>query len=804
MHIPEILKLIASHLDNESLVSATQVSQFWYTCFAPLVWSTISTSDWILPQFNPRQVFTHGHWVRSLEWHSIQSQQQWPFLFMMNSNNSTPPPYSSSSSPYLSSPSPPSLGMEQDLKGKNKRKDDQEHDHDHDYGVALRSMMRVMHQVPQESGARLSIRCLNHIIERCANLQVLKLNLGSRIGTGGGGVGEQDYQQGIITEEMIQTIRYLTFLQELELVVHAVLFPPKEEQEQEGREVAGGPQLGGAGIERGYRGKRDQLHLEVQGYTTTGPGCTTTTTATAAGTGRVLTRRLNVQSLIQDLNQLHSLVLRGSAFSFDETCFSPSSSTSTTTSRAKRTTFPLHHLSLEPAAASLTETALTILLQQCPHLESLDLPGGLAWEISDPFIKTLSMLCPNLSSYSINASSSILRAQDLIPSTAPTVNMTDLTDATETVTMPTLFSFSTSATTNQRIIPEDERLASLIRGLSQERQQGEPSFLRRFGARSCFFGNASLEALQETCPDLEHLEIPLTRSSCHHGWYVLPGAGHPPQATLLSKTRLVHYLRSLSRLKAIVAEGVWVDLTDLIALPLPTPRIIPEEQEQGQEGNEELTTPNTTTSNDLPPTGSPGHLPQVPTFTILPWACTHTLTRLDLGFSFSSSSPLPIPTLTSSLASSILYKFLSNFKSLQILRISYTVLTEIQPPSPSSSSCFYLLSNLKDLREFDIETCSYPPNTLFNKETLQWIVSEQCWPKLEKLTCHRSGTSQERELWNWLRQVGKESLLVNGVSGRRRKVYKNQMSTGLDSNSNNSNGEGMLSTAMVMQMMMTY
>ena len=735
---PELFALVAPLLDPPSLVSATQVSRFWHTCFTPILWSTIRGSDWILPRFSPRQLYAHGHLVHSLAWDSLQSQ-----------------PHSLS----LTRPSPsPSTSLE---KGENIVAELKDKDY-HDHGTALRQMLRV---IPVDSASRLPMRCLVHIVARCTHLQRLKLNFGAHN-------GDPNSEEGKIVQGMIQVIRSLRPLQELELVAHSVLLLPEDKDCND-----------------------DNNYHHGSGGHCTGAGSAS--------------RGLNVQWLIQDLTHLQSLVLRGSAFWFDSpssplSTVSPTATVTTSTVSSITTTqpaFPIRHLSLEPAASALTEEALILLVQQCPRLTSLNLPGGLAWEISAAFTKHLQSSCPNFDSFSINASSAALRGQSLTPDPVnhPPVNNVVETD-TLTVPSPTATTqASATVSLHVRIIPEDDRLATLIRGLTKK--TGAP--LRSFGARSCYFGNASLQALEEECPDLERLDLSLNRVSSN-----VFVSNHPALApaatvtnasqerTILSKDRLVHYLKKVRNLKELTAEGIWIDLADLVLPPSPPPSPSQEDElQQGEHGDLVMNT------EQLQQQQQQQLLLRAPT--VEHWVCATTLTHLVLGFSaFDASHHLHLHS------SAILYTFLSSLQSLRVLKISNTALTDFQPPANSAStsssplpqsSSFHLLSALRDLREFDIETCSYSPSGLLNKDTIQWMVG-QAWPKLESLQIQRLGISQVRELYGWLKEVERDRLIVNGYSNRILHGGHCSSDSGLGGSQENS----VLSSFRLMNMMMSY
>ncbi|KAF9153799.1 hypothetical protein BGX21_002198 [Mortierella sp. AD011] len=379
LDIAEILQAIVSMLDPKSQLAAILVSCRWYNCCVPILWNTISSTDWSLSRFSPRQLYGHAHLVRSLEWHSVHPNlqplyPQYDQLFNDVDNKIL---------------SISSFGGHSDVTAKTLTTDD---------------------TVPEQ----LSLLCLSKIVGHCVNLQNLCLR------------AERD---GIHVDTM-QAIQSLTFLQSLELYTNRVV--------------------------------TDQETMK----------------------SKVLL--LNVQELVKELPQLRRLVVRGTAFCFQAPEESPQgqldlgenmdqeasqlniveavSCACVTNERTdlilspqciNTPSLPIQQLSLDTA---VSEGELTLLLQQCPLLESLDLPAGLAWEWSDDFIKDFAESCPRLQAFSINAS--------------------------------------------YHLAISDERLSALIRGLPP---------MRRFGARACQIGDFTLAALEERCPDLQKLDISLAK-----------------------------------------------------------------------------------------------------------------------------------------------------------------------------------------------------------------------------------------------------------------------------------------------------
>ncbi|KAG0002189.1 hypothetical protein BGZ79_003440 [Entomortierella chlamydospora] len=382
MDITEILQTIVSMLDPESQLASILVSRHWYNCCVPILWNKISSTDWSLSRFSPRQLYGHAHLVRSLEWHSVHPNLQ-PLY----------PQYDQlfNDVDIKKIPSKSSLGGHSDVTAKTLTTDD---------------------NVPEQ----LSLLCLSKIVGHCANLQKLCLR------------AERD---GIHVDTM-QAIQSLMFLQSLELYTNRVV--------------------------------TDQETMK----------------------SKMLL--LNVQELVKELPQLRRLVVRGTAFCFqtpEETlqgqldlgenmdqdagqaqldvveavscaCVTNERTDPILSPQCINTlSLPIQHLSLDTA---VSESELTLLLQQCPLLESLDLPGGLAWEWSDDFIKNFAESCPRLQAFSVNAS--------------------------------------------YHLAISDERLSALIRGLPP---------MRIFGARACQIGDSTLTALEERCPDLQKLDISLAK-----------------------------------------------------------------------------------------------------------------------------------------------------------------------------------------------------------------------------------------------------------------------------------------------------
>ncbi|KAF9957269.1 hypothetical protein BGZ65_002160 [Modicella reniformis] len=433
MDIAEILQTVAKFLDPKSLVAASQVSRHWHRCCTPILWSTISKSDWVLPRFSPRHLHAQAHLVHSFEWHCAQNGTSHNSMVnMWGILNMIPPPplVSPMLQPSLTSPlTPPSTPP-------------------HGLGFTTEILMKSNKTLSADGGKqeqrqeppiqdKLSPICLSKIIGRCETLQRLCLH------------GEWE---GIHCDT-VQAIQSLVYLKSLELYADHVVI------DQEGMRA---------------------------------------------------TRLMNVQDLIRDMPQLQTLTLRGTAFTFQSPSTAtilldlttttitgsigdgegsvfvhlssffvqsalipsaevapnvnilpllgePSSLSSQSPPVAEISSFPIKYLSLDSAA--LTEEKLKLLLQQCPMLESLDLPGGLAWEWSDDFITQIASSCPHLSAFSINSS-----CHPPVPK---------------------------------------ERLTALVLALPP---------LRRFGARSCLFDESTLDALEERSPNLEQLDISLTNS----------------------------------------------------------------------------------------------------------------------------------------------------------------------------------------------------------------------------------------------------------------------------------------------------
>lgn len=213
---------------------------------------------------------------------------------------------------------------------------------------------------------------------------------------------------------------------------------------------------------------------------------------------RVATREVCIQELIRPCAQLKHLVLRGTAFKF-LLMVTPTQSDELAKANSA-VAFVLPHIQeLTLDIPGLSEPELIYWLHQCPKLESLSLPGGLAWEWSDDFLCTMAETCPHLEAFSINGSS-----------------------------------FGSLAMS-------EERLTALVRAFSTSGQ------LKTFAARACHIGDSTLQALQEFAPGLEHLDISLTRS---------PGLLTTGLLSYLCHT-------GAKNLKCIEADGVWIQSHDL-------------------------------------------------------------------------------------------------------------------------------------------------------------------------------------------------------------------------------------------------
>ncbi|KAI1298325.1 hypothetical protein EDD11_006791 [Mortierella claussenii] len=435
LDITEILQSIAAMLDPVSLVAATLVSRQWHQCCSPLLWKTIRSSDWVNPRFSPRQLYQHAHLVRTLQWHSL-------YVASLHAAAAVDAAAGIYSMWGMTAPAPPLLPLSPALfDTKTASKTVISLNHHQSQADQVNAQMPEQRDEPVQD--QLSLKCLNRIVAACHNLQKLCLHA---------------ERQGI-HHDMVEAIQSLEMLQSLELYAHRIVV---------------------------------------------GHGDTAKTT----------TRLLNVQNLVSCSPQLKTLILRGNAFRLESLLVPPcnkspdninsnydqhvqaisdvdhegpcvrmasddgsrplielAASTGPQESSAawprmsprvqypqpyqSTRCFPIQHLSLD---LFISEKELALLLSQCPALESLDLPGGLVWEISDPFLAGFAQSCPRLSAFSINSSCN-----------AP--------------------------------VPED-RLSALVLTLPP---------LRRFSARSCLFGDLVLDALEARCPGLQELDISLTR-----------------------------------------------------------------------------------------------------------------------------------------------------------------------------------------------------------------------------------------------------------------------------------------------------
>ncbi|CAO3566797.1 unnamed protein product [Mortierella alpina] len=424
-----------------------------------------------------------------------------------------------------------------------------------------------------------------------------------------------------------------------------------------------------------------------------------------------------VQDWIRGMDQLRSLSIRGTAFSFDRRIVPrPSSSTMLVTpppGPLVQPTFPIRHLTLDTPAL-MNETCLSHLIQQFPLLESLNLPGGLAWNWSDAFITHLARSCPRLHSFTINSAS--------FPS-----------------------------------VPED-RLTALILGLcaatlddGDAASEGSQRSLRKFGARSCFVGDSTLWALQHHCPDLEVLDISLTR-----------GQG-------LSKGGLYDYLMQARNLRHLEAEGVWIVLQDVHQANLH----VSQGEGEGEEEESVQTDDAHGQDEQHQQQQQPVHQPQQPELqqpepqqqpqqqqqqhqslheqqtlsqqhvarpSCREWASRSTLQHLNIGFTSPDRSTRQCCHM---------YSLLATLTHLEYLQLSYTCL------NLSADSGFHQLQSLTRLRVLSIETCGY---SSLSREDLVWMV--QTWPKLERIFVNLPGGTKDRQFRAWLKEVGRDDVAI--------------------------------------------
>ncbi|KAF9905757.1 hypothetical protein BX616_000932 [Lobosporangium transversale] len=671
LNLTEILQTILSLLDPPSLVAASQVSRHWYQCCSPILWSRIASSDWSLARFSPRQLYMHAHLVRDLEWRSSQNAST-PYVITTNVS----PPHQSLGDINMTTIQPVMIIRQQEQQ-------QQEQQHQQQYIDPLldpQSDSKICNNfifLDHQSGRhrflsknvklvddnvvgdhQLSLACLSKIVARCINIQRLCLHA----------------EWSGIYYGIMHAIHGLKFLQSLELYAHRVILNSEK---------------------------------------------------ISKSTANVVTKLLNVQELISKCPQLQRLVLRGAAF-----CFQSASTLSLCDNQENKsisgsckgstlnqsesviklaaisatnlklehhqylpshelltphsshlwpsspislhdntqTKFLIQRLSLDTA---ITESELTLLLSQCPSLQSLDLPGGLAWEMSDRFLKKLTNHCPHLIEFTINASCN-----------APVT---------------------------------EERLTALVLALAVTPRPSASltsSSLRRFGARSCMFGDSTLEAIEKYCPDLEELDISLTRGSD------------------LSKPRLQRYLRLATKLKKLEADAVWIPMQGLQSLQEHTNNI---NQHHFHESNSTISSA-ATTSFSLPSSSKDFS-------SLTAWGSSRTLEHLTIGFTSPDRNTHQCRAM---------YALLATLTELQHLQLSYTCLKLLTP-----GSGFQRLESLKKLRTFSIETCGYG---VITREDLVWMVT--AWPKLERIVMNSPGVTKERQYRTWLREINREDVAI--------------------------------------------
>ncbi|KAG0341077.1 hypothetical protein BG000_010327 [Podila horticola] len=406
-----------------------------------------------------------------------------------------------------------------------------------------------------------------------------------------------------------------------------------------------------------------ELYLNNVVFPATEPCDSDTVGNATVAPSRVATRELCIQELIRRCAQLKRLVLRGTAFKFLQHMVTPPEADELSEVINSAVAFRLPSLQdLTLDIPRLSEPELTYWLHQCPKLSSLSLPGGLTWEWSDDFLHTMSAIAPHLEAFSINGSS-----------------------------------FGSLAIS-------EERLTALVRAFSMSGQ------LKALAARACQLGDSTLQALQESAPELEHLDISLTRS---------PG---------LSTAGLLSYLchPGAKNLKCVEADGVWIQSHDLREFVL-------QQEAAAQQGQESLG-----------------------------WTCKDTLERLVIGFSSpdrtttNPAAPAVIdlsgavePEAPRSLSWCI-YKLLSTLTRLERLQFSQTCL------DLSSEGGIHQLQSLKRLRTFSIESCGYAALT---QDQVQWMASTAHWPELETIYINPPGAFCERQVQAWLTDMGRQEDL---------------------------------------------
>jgi hypothetical protein len=776
MEIPEILEKVASYLDSKSLVSASTVSRHWHAHLSPLIWHTISPHDWTRPAFRPRSLYAQAHLVRDFGWHAMTSSVYQQAVaaralqLMAGAGGEMGTIEMGASSRVVV---PPSEMTQVDVRegGDIFAKQlplhpDQEQHHllqQEGKGVAAADFKTRNGQVPTTTASshttttiatttpksppvpvldQLSLICLTNIVGQCVNLQKLclhALNSPSDFISGG---------RGGIHLDMILVLQSLVYLQSLELYVNRVVV--YQDMKQDGGHGGGG----------------------------------------GGGLVRTVDRGIVVQDLIRPLTQLSELSLRGTAFIFDtpstrtdpdsESTPSPTSnSTATTDNKDKgkckdKDTFPsIQHLILDTPFITLQE--LIHLLTETPSLQSLDLPGGLFfWALSPP---------PPTSSSNHNHPSPSSDSGSSLVETLRTHN-THLCE----------FSINSSAHPS---IPESHLVHLITHGFTHP--------IRRFGARSCqleegeiFTALLNQQATAFALLSEEqgvNLNLNLDLDLDNGEWKGRYKGLEELDISLAKKVgplfreRFYGFLSRVRGLKRLEADGVWISLEDLLVpgteehhhhhhQQQQQQQQQQQEQEQGAEGEDMegdgqavgavgavagaevgggggggaigLQDPLSLTqaqaqaqTQNIPthPQQQQSYRPPCPGF-----ASNKTLTHLHIGFSHPARTASPEHLQK-------MYTLLSTLAHLTYLQLSYTCI------SLPFSTEFKQLAALKSLREFNIETCGYPS---LSREDLEYMVVQN-WPRLEKLVLNQLGASQERVMKGWLREFGREDLVLESA-----------------------------------------
>ncbi|OAQ27851.1 hypothetical protein K457DRAFT_20853 [Linnemannia elongata AG-77] len=714
MEIPEILQKIVTNLDPKSLVAASLVSHHWHKHITPLIWHTIHPQDWTHSLFRPRTLYAQADLVRDFAWHATTSsvyQQAVAARALQLMGMET----SAMGTQVVISPPPSSMMMMMTqfdvreggpfLKPPLQGQQEEQQRDEKEAGQAADTETRNG-QVPTTSSHTTTttpppIPVLDQLSLIC------------------------------LTKIVAQCVN----LQKLSL--HTLTSPC--DRSDYSAAISGG---GGGGLHLGMIPVLQSLVLlqslelyvnRVVVYQDEDKDQSAGGGGERGGLVRVVDRGIVVQDLVRPLTRLRKLSLRGTAFIFN---------TSTTTDRDQDKEqkndkgdddcFSIRYLTLD--TPYISEQELIHLLTHTPALQSLDLPAGLSsWIWSDTFLETLRTYNTNFCEFSINASA-------------------------------------------QPPIMEDQ-LVRLVRS-------GFQKPIRRFGARACMLEEgeiftalldqqASAFAVLAEEEGLDPKQVKRERRGLEELDISLAKKVGP-----LFRERLYDFLRTAKGLKRLEADGVWISTGDLV----PS---IEQQQQQQQQMQQEQEQEQGQDEEDVE--GDAGSIEQqqqdhqpllqlaqaqaqaqaiTPQQLSLPqqqqqqqqqpqhpkypgFASSKTLTHLHIGFSHPSR---PTSSPSSSIHLQNMYSLLATLTNLTHLQLSYTCLN--LPSCPFSG--FDQLAALKHLRVFNIETCGYPT---LGREDVECMVKE-VWPGLERLALNQLGASQERVLRGWLKEFGREDLVV--------------------------------------------